>query len=118
QEMVARRCRSSAAQNSHYTTDELIGLVGKRRGVVSAIARLTAIGLLRWSPEAIGFPNPPSGPIVLGVAAMLAQVPNHRRTVPVPRRLVRFLAGGCRRVVLATVLGHLLRCLYSRQGQC
>ena len=49
---------------------------------------------------------------------MLAQVPNHRRTVPVPRRLVRFLAGGCRRVVLATLLGHLLRCLYYRQGQC
>jgi len=49
---------------------------------------------------------------------MLAQVPNHRRTVPVPRRLVRFIAGGCCRVVLATLLGHLLRCLYYRQGQC
>jgi hypothetical protein len=38
--------------------------------------------------------------------------------VPVPRRLLRFLAQGCTRVLLATVLGHLFRCLYYRDGQC
>jgi hypothetical protein len=31
---------------------------------------------------------------------------------------LRFIAGGCRRVTIATILGHLLRCLYYRQGQC
>jgi hypothetical protein len=38
------------------------------------------------------------------------------RRIPVPRRLVRFLAKGCSRVALATMLGHLFRCLYYRQG--
>ena len=119
QEMVARRCRSGSGHSSYYRIDELARLVGQERGIRSALTRLTALGLLTWSPQAIGFPShPPPGPLALGVAAMLAQVPNHHRTVPVPRRLVRFLAGGCRRGVLATLLGHLLRCLYYRQGQC
>jgi len=49
---------------------------------------------------------------------MLDLVPNHRRLIPVPRRIVRLIAGGARRVVVATVLGHLLRCLYYRGGLC
>jgi hypothetical protein len=49
---------------------------------------------------------------------MLAQISNHHRRIPVPRRLLRFLARGCSRVLLATILGHLFRCLYYRQGQC
>jgi hypothetical protein len=49
---------------------------------------------------------------------MLAQITNHNRRVPVPRRLLRFLATGCTCVLLATVLGHLFRCLYYRDGQC
>jgi len=43
---------------------------------------------------------------------------NHRRKVPVPRRTLRFLAGLSRPVAIATVLGHLLRCLYYRSGLC
>jgi hypothetical protein len=72
QEMVARRCRTSAAQSRHYTTDELIGLVGKRK-TSRARSRLTAMGLLTWSPEAGCLPSQPlSGPIALGVATMLS----------------------------------------------
>src|SRR5919108_295878 len=48
-----------------------------------------------------------------------------RRTPPArwgrrrrPRRTLRFLARCRRRVLIATMLGHLLRCLYFRQGQC
>src|SRR5439155_27240615 len=52
------------------------------------------------------------------LTVMLAQVRNNRPRVPVPRRLLRFLAGGCGRVVTATILGHLLCCLYYRQGYC
>jgi hypothetical protein len=46
---------------------------------------------------------------------MLAQVTYPTRSVPVPRRLLRFIAGGGQRVRLATILRHCLRCLFSRQ---
>ena len=45
-------------------------------------------------------------------------IPNHRRLVPVPRRILRLLAGGCRPALIATILGHLIRCLYLKGGQC
>ncbi|MGE0683992.1 MAG: hypothetical protein AB7P69_24190 [Candidatus Binatia bacterium] len=67
----------------------------------------------------INFPSrPPYGEEWSGLEAMLAQIPNCHRRVPVPRRLLRFVAAGCGRVALATILGHLLRCLYYRHGQC
>jgi hypothetical protein len=38
--------------------------------------------------------------------------------VPVPRQVVRCIAGGCRATVIATMLGHLIRCLYYRNHRC
>jgi len=52
------------------------------------------------------------------LSAMLAQIRNHRRLVPVPRRLLRFIAGGCRRSLIATIVWRLVRCLYYSKGQC
>ena len=43
---------------------------------------------------------------------------NCTRRVPVPRQTVRLIAGGCRASVIATILGHLLRCLYYREQRC
>jgi len=51
-------------------------------------------------------------------ARVLAQVPNHARRVPVPRRVIRLLALGGTRVLLATMFGHLLRCAYYRDRKC
>lgn len=48
----------------------------------------------------------------------LNAIPNRRRKVPVPRQLIRLMAGGARRGVIATLLGHLLRGLFYRSGQC
>lgn len=47
-----------------------------------------------------------------------AIVENHRRRVPVPRRLVRFLARYQRPAVLAVAFAHLLRGLYYRNDLC
>jgi hypothetical protein len=117
QEMVARRCQLPSGQQPRYRHDELKLLVGKGGGVTAALARLQTAGLLTWNATALTFPqHAPHTDDVL--AAMLAQIPNHQRRVPVPRRLLRFLAKGCSRVLLATTLGHLFRCLYYRQGQC
>jgi hypothetical protein len=49
---------------------------------------------------------------------MREAIQNWRRKVPVPRRVIRFLAGCGRKVMIATVLGHLLRCVYWRDGRC
>ena len=38
--------------------------------------------------------------------------------MPVPRRILRLLAGGARPALIATILGHLLRCLYLKSGKC
>ena len=46
----------------------------------------------------------------------LDRIPNHARRVPVPRRILRLLAGGCRPAMIATILGHLFRCLYVKGG--
>jgi len=117
QEMVARRCQLSAGQQPKYRHDELKLLVSKGRGVTATLARLQTAGLLTWDATALTFPLPAADTDDV-LAKMLAQIPNHRRRVPVPRRLLRFLAKDCSRVMLATILGHLFRCLYYRQGQC
>lgn len=117
QEMVARRCQMAVGQHPVYRQDELQSLTGRRGGITTAIARLQTAGLLTWEITALIFPSPGIEPNT-SLAQMLAQIPNHHRRVPVPRRLLRFLAKGCSRVLLATILGHLFRCLYYRQGQC
>jgi len=117
QEMVARRCQLSSGQQPRYQHDELKLLVGRRGGVTAALARLQMAGLLTWNATTLTFPLHVADTDDVA-ATMLAQIPNYRRRVPVPRRLLRFLAKGCSRVLLATTLGHLFRCLYYRQGQC
>src|SRR5215813_6154757 len=117
QEMVARRCHLTIGQRPVYRHNELQSLTGRRGSVTASVARLCTAGLLSWEATALTFPAPvlePNTPL----ATMLAQIANARRRIPVPRRLLRFLAKGCSRVLLATILGHLFRCLYYRQGQC
>lgn len=117
QEMVARRCQLPAGKQPMYRQDEWQSLTGREGGITAAIARLQTAGLLTWEMTALTFPSPiieTNTPL----DTMLAQIPNHHRRIPVPRRLLRFLAKSGSRVLLATILGHLFRCLYYRQGQC
>lgn len=118
-ELVARRCQLRPGQQPVYTCAELSQLVGGGGGIPAALQRLTAVGLLGWAVDKISFADePPPARECPGLWTMLAQTRNHDRLVPVPRRLLRYIAGGCRRGVVATILGHLFRCLYYRQGKC
>lgn len=117
QEMTARRCQLPAEQQPRYRHGELTHLVGGAGGMTAALKRLRTTRLLVWDARALIFPQPESDSDV-ALTAMLAQIPNQRRRIPVPRRLLRLIALGCSRVVFATILGHLFRCLYYRQGQC
>lgn len=98
-----------------YELGELEGLVG-RVGEVrlrASLGRLRRAGLVRWSSAKLEFVEAlatSSEELRCGAEAMLAQMPRARRTFPMPRRVLRLLAGGVKKSVLATVLAHLVRC--------
>jgi hypothetical protein len=118
-ELVARRCQCRPGTTPYYTHAELVPLMGGHRGLAAALQRLTTIGFVTWRSEAIGFGMPHvSATVQADIDAMLARMPRRRCDLPVPRRVLRFIAGGCRRSLWATLFGHLLTCLTYGQGQC
>ena len=121
QETVARRCQKSR-RTPHFQMSELHRLVGGvgAEHLRHALRRLERAGLCCWSESAVAS---------VVVEDRLSERTREFRTrmfervgkdrlVPVPRRMIRLLAGGARRVVIATVLGHLFRCLFFRRGVC
>ena len=121
QELVARRCQLNHTQQPHYGYEELRRLVASRGGEGASVRRLETLGLLTWNASQIAFALTPADLRVSDLASlhqMLARIQNHRRKVPVPRQVVRFIAAPSKRCVIATILGHLIRCLYYRAGEC
>jgi|LNFM01.1.fsa_nt_gb hypothetical protein len=114
-EAKARRCGGKGRGEARFNLDEIRGLTGvpvsKLRG---SIGRLEAAGLLAWSESALSFGD--GHDLGDGFATFLSELPNNARRVPVPRRIVRLIAGGSRPALIACILGHLLRCLYYRKG--
>ena len=122
-EMRARRCRRPGPLPRRFALDELRGLTGlSPRRLGESLRRLEAAraaglvgirhrlpGLARGRPPAR--PRRPSGD-------SSTASPTIAGWLPVPRRILRLLAGGARPALIATVLGHLLRCLYLKQGKC
>ena len=108
-EMVARRCKLAQGRRAAYSSIEelkqLVGGVGGEHLRVS-VRRLEACSVIYWSTSAVKFPKIECGDR------------RDRRLVPVPRRTSRFLAACKRPAVTATVLGHLMRCVYMRNGEC
>lgn len=122
-ELVAKRCGSEVGRVPRFDQSEVHRLVSGVGGehVRRSLGRLEAVGLLTWSESSIRFLVNPSEVRVgdeLDLTDAIESVINHRRKVPVPRRLLRFLAQSRRPVLMATALGHLLRCMYYRNGQC
>jgi hypothetical protein len=121
-EMRARRCGAPAPLPRRFTLGELARLSGLSvRRIRAAVRRLEAARLLAWSERAAAFPL--AAEVLAGLdgdgfGRFFDGIPNHDRRVPVPRRILRLLAEGCRPALIATILGHLLRCLYSKGGQC
>ena len=121
QEMDARRCVRVKKPNC-FTLEELgklVGLAPKR--AKQSLRRLEAAKLLAWSEERLEFASPTATVLsekLPGFAEMLGKIPNHRRRIPTPRRILRLLAGGARPSLIAAVIGHMLWCLYYREGRC
>jgi hypothetical protein len=121
-EMRARRCGIPSPLPRRFTLGELARLTGlPRRRLKAVLRRLEAARLLAWSERTVAFPLAPEAIAMLdgdGFRRFFDQIPNHDRRVPVPRRILRLLAGGCRPALIATILGHLFRCLYVKGGTC
>src|SRR5499426_861445 len=124
QEMAARRCQMDAGQVPAYTPGELHGLVGGVGGehLRTSLRRLNTLGLLIWTSTTLTFATSPTDlrqvPDLTGLYTMLQTILHPQRRVPVPRHTIRLIAGGCRATVIATMLGHLIRCLYYREHRC
>ncbi len=120
-EMRARRCRTPTPLPRRFGQPELERLTGlPPRRLRAAIHRLEVAGLLHWAENLIGFPADAEAIArtdAEGFRSFFDTVPNHDRRVPVPRRILRMLAEGCRPALIATILGHLLRCLYLKSGR-
>lgn len=119
-ELTARRCGLLTGRSPSYRIEEIHSLIGGVGGehIRRSLSRIEGQRLLTWSNTSIQFPKSDDVAIAPVLGPMLDLVPNHRRLVPVPRRIVRLIAGGARRVVIASIVGHLLRCLYYRGGLC
>ena len=121
-EMKSRRCGCTDDDPPpEFTPLEIRRLVGGAGGEREAVNKLVAVGLLREvSKTNIEFATEPGDlrfePETL--EATLDLIPNNDRRVPVPRRIVRLIAGGARRTLIATILGHLIRCLFYKRGMC
>ncbi|MEQ9617193.1 MAG: hypothetical protein RLN60_04065 [Phycisphaerales bacterium] len=106
-EMQARRCTLDQSRKPCFTHDELHALIGGTGGeyVRRSLRRLTRLGLLQFDEDRIDT-----------TPFEVSEDPG--RPVPVPRPVLRLLAKSRGRAFIATVLGHLLRCLYYTRGVC
>lgn len=120
-ELVMRRCTLGPGRKPFYSEQEVEPLTGLRPAAVRAsIRRLERTMFLAWSDGRVTVKDGGNANVVAQdrLRRMLAAVTNHRRTLPVPRHTVLLLARTRRPVMLATLLGHLFRCVYYRSREC
>lgn len=106
-ELKARRCVVGGSRTPHYTFEELHRLVGGTGGehVRRSVKTLAREHLITFTEKAIDLtPGLERG--------------SRGRLIPMPRPLLRHLCRVKGRAYLATGLGHVLRCLFYRKGQC
>jgi len=125
-ELPARRCQTAPGTRAHYHARELQGLLGpavRLSQVETVLEALTEAGLVTWTEHAVRLithPEALQGVDLSAYAAMRAHVHADLDRVPVPRRMLRYLARQGSPGLIATTLGVVLRCLryYSRAHQC
>lgn len=132
-----RRCRNRPARQFRYGREQLAAevhaLVGGAGGrhVVASLRRLERAGLVTISDSGVVFDsNPDRMPLddLSGLWTMFGRIDTRKRvrgrSVPIPRSVLRYIAGGCPAVRAATMLGYAIRCLFhqregvSAEGSC
>lgn len=137
-EMSERRRYAQEGREPRYKLDEVLHLVGGGRGegnrgararseLSGDLRRLARLGLATLSDHHIEFAtsadqirlgSEDGGGVddLSGFWTMFEQIPNRRRTVPVPRRMVRALAAGFSKATTALILALLIRGLFWHRG--
>lgn len=104
-----------------YGLDEIKSLVGGRgsvtanRAIANDVRHLARIGLVTIDNHEISFATSVDQLDIAdreGFDAMMARLPNSRRSVPVPRRILRAMAGGFTSGMAAVTLATLIRSVY------
>jgi hypothetical protein len=110
-EQLARRCTATGAVR--YTTAELRALFGSsvtERAIAAALRELARDKLLSWSEESIEHPRE----LAARAGDFASQLgTNHKRSVPIPRRVLRLLFRHKRPSEVMAAIGHLIRCLFK-----
>jgi hypothetical protein len=108
-EVLERRIGLRSDRTPTYTEVEFRRLVGGvgREHFRTSVRRLERAGLGQWREHAIDLPGSRS-----------KKGSGGGRLVPIPRPMLRYLARNTGRAFIATALGHVLRCLYFRKGEC
>ncbi len=125
-EMPERRCELAPGTRVHYRARELQELLGpavRRSQATAVIEALEASGLVAWTEPAIRLITQPTdlqGLDPSAYAAMRAHVHPLLYRVPVPRRMLRYLAREGSPGLIATTLGVVLQCVryFRKDKQC
>ena len=132
-----RKCENRPPRQFRYDCEQLVAEVHRLVGGVggrhvrASLRRLEQAGLVTVSDSGIGFDKTPDRMPVAdlsGLWAMFERIDDRKRvrgrSVPVPRTMIRHIAGRCPAVRAATMLGHVIRCLFhqregmSAEGSC
>ncbi len=107
-ELLERRCVADAKRTPRFTLDELHALVGGVGGqhLRRSLARLSKLDFIRWSEHKIEL-----------LGSRRSSLVSTGRLIPFPRRLLRSMVAKSHPSVVATTLGHAIRCLYFRGGK-
>jgi hypothetical protein len=123
-EMPERRCALAPGTRVHYRARELQELLGpavRLRQATAVLEALAASGLVAWTAPALRLipqPTDLQGLDPSAYAALRAHMHPLLYRVPVPRRMLRYLAREGSPGLIATTLGVVLHCLrYYRQDK-
>lgn len=117
-EMDERRCMLEKGRRPHFRIEEVGLLLGEvtEQAARASIRRLKRLGVCAARPHGIRFGNSrdAEGP---RLAAMRAVMPNRKRWLHIPRRVLRSLATGRSRAETAVVLGAVARCVFFHRAE-
>jgi len=123
------KCENRPVRKFRYDRERLIdeihslvGGVGGRH-ILASLRKLQRTGLLRISPTGVAFDEGPDRMPTSDLSefwSMFDRIDKRKRIrarfVPIPRTMVRHIAGGCSAARTATMLGYAMRCLFLNQG--
>lgn len=118
-ELQARRRFTEKGRKPRYRFRELVALAGRAKGTRASLRRLQALGLVSRTTDGLTLAVSPEEVKVDDLNSFwerFALVPERAARIPLPRRVLRFMAGGTTRVETACILAHAIRCLFMKEG--